>query len=56
MLVAIGFMAAMPVLAVDVIDDPTKIDERATQLIQTTNSLCWEMHLFHQQQPGYRES
>ncbi len=56
MLVAIGLMAAMPVLAVEVIDDPTQIDERATQLIQTTNSLCWEMHRFHQQQPGYRES
>ena len=56
MLVALGLVMAMPVLAVDVIDDPTQIDERATQLIQTTNSLCWEMHRFHQQQPGYRES
>ena len=56
MIVAIGLMAAMPVLAVDVIDDPTQIDDRATQLIQSTNSLCWEMHRFHQQQPGYRES
>jgi hypothetical protein len=56
MLVALSLMASMPVLAVDVIDDPTQIDERATQLIQTTNSLCWEMHRFHQQQPGYRES
>ena len=56
MLAALGFMVVMPVFAVDVIDDPTQIDERATQVVQTTNSLCWEMHRFHQQQPGYRES
>jgi hypothetical protein len=47
---------AVPVFAVDIIDDPMQIDERATQLIQTSNSLCWEMHRFHQQQPDYRQS
>ena len=47
---------AMPVFAVDIIDDPMQIDERATQLIQTSNLLCWEMHRYHQQQPNYRES
>ena len=55
-LVVMSMLAAMPVLAGDVIDDPTQIDERATQLIQASNSLCWEMHRFHQQQPHYRES
>jgi hypothetical protein len=47
---------AGPVFAVDIIDDPMQIDERAAQLIQTSNSLCWEMHRFHQQQPDYRQS
>ena len=56
MMVVLGLLLASPVRAVDVVDDPTQIDERATQLIQTSNSLCWEMHRFHQQQPGYRES
>lgn len=44
---------AAPVLAVDVVDDPVQIDERAAQLLQSSNSLCWEMHRFHQQQPDY---
>ena len=44
------------VLAVDIIDDPLQIDERAAQLAQAANSLCWEMHRFHQQQPDYRQS
>lgn len=56
MMVVLGLLLVSPVRAVDIIDDPTQIDERATQLIQTSNSLCWEMHRFHQQQPGYRES
>ena len=56
MLAALSLIVAMPVLAVDVIDDPTQIDERATQVVQSTNTLCWEMHRFHQQQPDYRES
>jgi hypothetical protein len=47
---------AVPVFAIDIIDDPMQIDERAAQLIQTSNSLCWEMHRFHQQQPDYRQS
>jgi len=47
---------AVPAFAVDIIDDPMQIDGRATQLIQTSNSLCWEMHRFHQQQPDYRQS
>jgi len=47
-------MCARPVLAVDVLDDPVQIDERAAQLLQTSNSLCWEMYRYHQQQPDYR--
>jgi hypothetical protein len=47
-------MCARPVLAVDVLDDPVQIDERAAQLLQTSNSLCWEMYRYHQAQPEYR--
>ena len=49
-------MCARPVLAVDVLDDPVQIDERIAQLLQTSNSLCWELFHYHQQQPDYRES
>ena len=47
---------AAPVFAVDILDDPMQMDERATQLIQASNALCWEMHRYHQQQPDYAES
>jgi hypothetical protein len=47
-------MGALPVFAVDIIDDPVQIDERAAQLLQASNSLCWEMHRYHQQQPEFR--
>jgi hypothetical protein len=47
-------MCATPIFAVDVLDDPVQIDDRAAQLLQTSNSLCWEMFRFHQQQPDYR--
>jgi hypothetical protein len=50
------FMWAVPVFAVDIVDDPVQIDERAAQLLQTSNMLCWEMHRYHQQQPDYRSS
>ncbi len=43
-------------LAVDVVDDPVQIDERAEQVVLTSNALCWEMHRFHQKQPDYREN
>jgi hypothetical protein len=42
-----------PAFAVDVLDDPAQIDERIGQLLQTSNSLCWEMFRYHQQQPDY---
>src|SRR5437588_7362293 len=60
MTAVVGVLAALtlgaPVFAVDIIDDPMQIDERAAQLGQTANSLCWEMHRYHQQQPDYRHS
>ncbi|MBI3864274.1 MAG: hypothetical protein HY290_20515 [Planctomycetia bacterium] len=43
-------------LAVDIVDDPVQIDERISQVVQTTNSLCWEMYRFHQQKPDYTQS
>ena len=57
---ATGILAILilagPLPAVDIIDDPVQLDERAGQLIQASNSLCWEMHRFHQQQPEFRQS
>lgn len=47
---------ANPAFAVDVVDDQVQIDERVTQLMQTTNSLCWEIHNYHQQQPEFKAS
>ncbi|MFN0053304.1 MAG: hypothetical protein ACKV0T_14065 [Planctomycetales bacterium] len=49
-------MLVAPAAAVDIIDDPMQIDERAAQLLLTSNSLCWEMHRYHQQQPEYRQA
>jgi hypothetical protein len=49
-------MCARPVLAVDVLDDPVQIDERAAQLVQASNSLSWELYRYHQQQPDYNEA
>src|SRR4029077_18129659 len=43
-------------LAVDIVDDPAQIDERAAQIVQTANSLCWEMHRYHRQQPDYAQA
>lgn len=48
--------AATPGFAVDVLDDPLQIDERAAQIVQTSNSLCWEMHRYYQQQPDYPQA
>ena len=49
-------LGALPVRAVDIIDDPVQIDERAAQVLNASNTLCWEMHRYHQQQPDYRAS
>lgn len=48
--------AATPVFAVDILDDPLQIDERAAQIVQTSNSLCWEMHRYYRQQPDYAQA
>jgi hypothetical protein len=48
--------AATPGLAVDILDDPQQVDERAAQIVQTSNSLCWEMHRYHRQQPDYPQA
>src|SRR5260221_6406845 len=48
--------AATPAWAVDILDDPLQIDERAAQIVQTSNSLCWEMHRYHRQQPDYPQA
>src|SRR5579863_4166671 len=39
--------------AVDILDDPVQMDERVAQVIQTSNSLCWEMYRYHQNKPDY---
>lgn len=45
----------MPGFAVEIIDDPVQIDERAAQVLQSSNSLCWEIHRYHQQKPDYAQ-
>jgi hypothetical protein len=45
--------SAAPAFAVDVVDDEVQIDERAAQIAQTANSLCWEVYRYHQQKPDY---
>jgi hypothetical protein len=47
---------ARPGLAVEVLDDQMQIDERAAQIVQTSNSLCWEMYRYHQMQPDYAQA
>lgn len=46
----------VPGFAVDIVDDPIQIDERAAQLLQVSNSLCWEIYRFHQQQPEFPQT
>jgi hypothetical protein len=50
--------AVTPVRADDfqVLDDPAQIDEMTAAVQRTSNSLCWEMHRFHRQQPGFPEA
>jgi hypothetical protein len=42
--------------AVEIIDDPIQIDERAAEIVQTSNSLCWEMHRYHRQNPDFPQA
>ena len=39
--------------AAEIIEDPIHISELAVYTQQTANSVCWELHRFHQQQPDY---
>src|SRR5436190_1096093 len=47
---------AQTALSVEILDDPVQIDEQAAQVVQSSNSLCWEMHRYHQQQPDYQQT
>jgi hypothetical protein len=55
--IVMGIMASSlvgrPAFAVDVLDDPAQIDERLTQVVNSSNSLAWEMYRYHQRQPNY---
>jgi hypothetical protein len=39
--------------AVEIIDDPIQIDERTADVVQTSNSLAWELHRYHRQNPDF---
>ncbi len=56
----IGLIAALTlstsVYAVDIVDDAVQIDDRAAQVLQASNSLCWEMHRYHQKQPDFAQT
>jgi len=54
-LMLIGTAVAKPARAVEILDDPVQIDDRITQLLQSSNSLCWEMYRYHQQEPNFDE-
>ncbi|MDB5338788.1 MAG: hypothetical protein JWN70_4407 [Planctomycetaceae bacterium] len=53
----IGVIAALTcttsLFAVDIVDDAVQIDERAAQVVLASNTLCWEMHRYHQKQPDF---
>jgi len=51
-----ALMLAQTAFAVDIVDDPVQIDEQAAQVVQTSNSLCWEIHRYHQQNPDYSQA
>src|SRR5579872_1038398 len=53
---AVMLALARPAQAVDIVDDPSQIDERAAQIVQASNSLCWEMYRYHQQKPDYPQA
>jgi hypothetical protein len=39
-----------------VLDDPAQIDELAGVVQKTSNSLCWEMHRYHREQPEFADA
>ena len=42
--------------AVDIVDDAVQMDQLLKDVVTTSNSLCWELYRYHQQQPGYAEA
>jgi len=48
--------ASRPVYAVDIVDDALQMDELLKNVVHSTNSLCWELYRYHQQQPGYADA
>jgi len=42
--------------AATVLDDPAHLDELAASLQQKSNTLCWELHRYHQQQPDFKDA
>eukprot|EP00475_Leptophrys_vorax_P020072 TRINITY_DN27498_c1_g1_i1.p2 TRINITY_DN27498_c1_g1~~TRINITY_DN27498_c1_g1_i1.p2 ORF type:complete len:102 (-),score=0.67 TRINITY_DN27498_c1_g1_i1:27-332(-) len=42
--------------AVDIVDDAVQMDQLLKEVVTTSNSLCWELYRYHQQQPGYAEA
>lgn len=59
-LVIVGVVQAFALpgraMAVDILDDPIQIDERVSQLIKTSNALCWEIYRYHQQKPDFSDT
>src|SRR5262245_31401932 len=50
------WLAGAPARAVEILDDPTHLDELAAAVQQTSNSLCWEMYRYHQIEPDFKET
>lgn len=44
------------VSAVDIVDDAVQMDQLLKDVVTTSNSLCWELYRYHQQQPGYADA
>lgn len=54
-----GFVASganKSAVAVDIVDDAVQMDQLLKDVVTTSNSLCWELYRYHQQQPGYAEA
>lgn len=45
--------SSRPVSATEILDDPAHFTELSSSVVQTANTLCWELHRFHQQQPDF---
>lgn len=56
LLVLAGLAVSAQAQEFQALDDPAQIDENADAVQRTSNSLCWELHKFHRQQPGFPET